>query len=281
MNPAARTSLAAIAVSHCRQSLASPTTWTSRLPPSDHADRPNMLRGLRRGRARMVVLSRAASPVYRLELAGLRSRPGGSGRYPGGGTVTVSRRRGLSDSPWGWAKRPGIFGSLASTAGSAQAHELDSGGAFRDSLPAWLQVQSRPGLRGLGFTSLGGRHDSQPRNNGPVRPARPRRRAAARTRRGCGRKQCCPARARLARRCWPRAWPGRCSPRLRCGGPAAAAACWWQPAGGAVRPGCPDDADRRARPAPPAAPAPAPHRGAGVRQRRRGGTAGLLAAAAG
>ena len=59
-----------------------------------------------------------------------------------------------------------------------------------------------------------------------------------------------------------------------------------QPAGGsrlrgAVRPGCPDDADRRACPAASAAPAPALHRGAGVRQRRRGGTAGLLAAAAG
>jgi hypothetical protein len=41
-----------------------------------------------------------------------------------------------------------------------------------------------------------------------------------------------PGRAGRARRCWPRAWPGWRSPRLRCGGPAAAAACWWQPAAG-------------------------------------------------
>ena len=41
-----------------------------------------------------------------------------------------------------------------------------------------------------------------------------------------------PGQGRAARRCWPRAWPGWRSPRLRCGGPAAAAAGWWQPAAG-------------------------------------------------
>ena len=48
-----------------------------------------------------------------------------------------------------------------------------------------------------------------------------------------------PARAGRARRCWPRAWPGWRSPRLRCGGSAAAAACWWQPAAGRCSPGMP------------------------------------------
>ena len=47
------------------------------------------------------------------------------------------------------------------------------------------------------------------------------------------------ARAGRARRCWPRAWPGWRSPRLRCGGSAAAAACWWQPAVGRYSPGMP------------------------------------------
>ena len=41
-----------------------------------------------------------------------------------------------------------------------------------------------------------------------------------------------PARAGRARRCWPRAWPEWRSPRLRCGGTAASAACWWRPAAG-------------------------------------------------
>ena len=35
-----------------------------------------------------------------------------------------------------------------------------------------------------------------------------------------------PGRAGRVRRCWPQAWPGWRSPRLRCGGSAAAAACW-------------------------------------------------------
>ena len=84
----------------------------------------------------------------------------------------------------------------------------------------------RPGGRTAGTSDVG-RAQAVP-GVPPARGApRPRGGARPRTRRGCGReRQPAAGQGRAGAALLAQAWPGWRSPRLRCGGSAAAAACW-------------------------------------------------------